>query len=133
MSQTITQLKKGGSTAIDITSDGYTDVIVLTTAYSTFAITFAFSSSDADPKLSFEGSNDNTTWTNMYSIVEDLSAGSVTPVKVLMTKAFSNTSSGVNSVKGDNIPFKYFRIAIDPNGATTGTMTAVLNTEIEQG
>lgn len=131
MAQTITQLKRGGSTTIDITTAGVTDYIVLTGAFSTFSITFAFTGADADPKLIFEGSNDNVTWTNMYSIVSDAGVGSVVPLNLLMTKAFSDTSDGVDAVDGSNIPFKNFRVKIDPNGATTGTMIGHLNTEIE--
>ena len=131
MSQTDTTLERGGVAAIDITSAGNTDPISLTTAYSTFSITFAFTGANADPKLIFEGSNDKTTWTNMYSKVTNAETGDVTPIKVLMTKAFSDTADGVNSVSGENIPFSNFRITIDPNGATTGTMVAILNTEVE--
>lgn len=131
MAQTITQLKRGGSTTIDITTDGVTDYLVLSDAFSTFSLTFGFTGADADPKIILQGSNNNVEWFNMLSDVTDLNTGVVTPIKPLMTKAFSNTTSGVSSISGDNIPFKYFRLGIEANGTTTGTMVANLNTETE--
>ena len=131
MSQTITQLKRGGLTAIDITSDGNTDAIVLSDAFSTFSLSFAFTGADADPIIILQGSNDNTEWFNMLSDITDLNTGAVTPIKPLMTKAFSNTANGVSSISGDNIPFKYFRLGIEANGSTTGSMGVDINTETE--
>jgi len=131
MSQTITQLKRGGLTDIDITSDGSTDPIVLTTGYSTFSIQFVFTGADADPLFILEGSNDSATWSNMYVTTHNAEAGSNTPIKFRMTKASSNTIDGVDAFNDENIPFKAFRIRIEANGATTGTCRGVLNTEVE--
>ena len=131
MSQTQTNLKRSGNTTIDITSAGSTDPIVFISAFATFGITFKFTGADADPKLTLEGANGNNNWVNILSEITDLNTGAVTSISILMTKAFSDTSTGIDSMSGDNIPFKDFRIAIDPNGATTGTMTAVINTELE--
>ena len=131
MSQTITQLKRGGSTTIDITTAGNTDMIVLTNAFSTFSLQFTFTGADADPLFILEGSNDNTTWSNMYVETTNAQAGTNTPIKFLMTKAFSNTTNGIDAFNDDNIPFKAFRIRIEANGTTTGTCTGILNTEVE--
>jgi len=133
MSQTITQLKRGGSTTIDITTAGSTDYIVLTTAYSTFSLQFIFTGADADPLFILEGSNDNVTWSNIYVTITDAERGVNTPSKFLMTKASSDSTDGIDAFSGNNIPFKSFRVRIEPNGATTGNCTGIIITEIEQG
>lgn len=124
----LTTLLKAGSSTISITSSGSTDAVNIPDHIKGWSVILDFTAADADPLINFEGSNDSTNWTNMFSEVTDAALGTVTPIEILMTKAFSDTSDGINAASNSQgLPFAFFRVTIDPNGATAGTMTGVLN------
>ena len=109
------QLKVGGVAAMPITSTTYTDTITINRAVETWSVLFTFTSADADPIVTVEGSNDGTTWSSAYNI------------NTTLTGAFTNTSTGTNSLNAVRFSYNFMRIKIDNNSGTTGTMAGYIN------
>ncbi len=107
------------------------DPVTIRTSYE-WSIIFNFDGVDADPIISVEGSNDEIEFTNIASEITSTPRGVVTPVMILLTKSFSDPINGVNSVKAETFPFKWLRINYDPNGATSGTVTALLALMVDE-
>ena len=130
MGQVIKKLTVSGVEAIPLLTGGETDPYTLTKAYTSFSLQFKFANTpSADPLIYLEGSNDGTTWSNIYTDVSNPATGDATPIKVLMTGAFSDTTDGVDSVSGSNIPFERFRVVIEASAGNPGTVEITLNLE----
>lgn len=107
-----------GSDVLSASVSASTDSIELSRSYEP-GFQWIKTGTDGDPIITIEVSTDDVNFNNPY-----LSADGVTPLTFTVDTA--------SKVAFDSIlPFKYVRMSIDPNGTTTGTLTATVGLTID--
>lgn len=109
----------------------FSDPIQIRSSYE-WSITFTFTGLDADPIFSVLGSNDNIVYSNIAAEIGSTVTGFIQPVKILLTKAFSDPINGIDGCRQETFPFEWIQISYEPNGATTGTVSAILSLMIDE-